>query len=118
MRSLPLHRSLPLRILNLIREYSKPLTRPDWRTLHKLSNYDLFYYISHSKIYYDVCTTLIYNIRETPWYCMYLYVEVWGIEKAAIKYNTSIYALLQINGIQYALLQHNIIQKHLNRNYY
>jgi hypothetical protein len=115
--ALPYHWALPYRALYLIREFSKPLTRPDWRSLHKLTNYELFYYISHTTIYYDVCNTLMYNIRETPWYCMYLYVEVWGIEKAAIKYNTSTYDLLQINGMYYALINHNLIKKHLNRNY-
>ena len=27
---------LPEDVIQLIREYSKPMTRPDWRTLHKM----------------------------------------------------------------------------------
>jgi hypothetical protein len=33
---------LPDDILRLIREYSRPVTRPDWRTLHKMTD-DEFY---------------------------------------------------------------------------
>lgn len=28
---------LPDDVLQIIKEYSKPLTRPDWRTLHKMT---------------------------------------------------------------------------------
>ena len=32
---------LPDDVLNLIKEYTKPITRPDWRTLHIMPN-DLY----------------------------------------------------------------------------
>ena len=34
---------LPPRALTLIKEYSRPLTRPDWRTLQRMT-FDNFYY--------------------------------------------------------------------------
>ena len=34
---------LPLRALTLIKEYSRPLTRPDWRTLQRMT-FDNFYH--------------------------------------------------------------------------
>jgi len=109
-------RALPTRAVALIREYSKPLTRPDWRTLHKISNYDLFYHISHSD--YTVKDIIMSNIRETDWYKMYLFIEVWGIETAAVRYNMPTYDLININGMRYAVIQHNIMNDELNRRYY
>lgn len=38
---------LPQRALTLIREYSKPITRPDWKTLNIMS-YDYYYSILHN----------------------------------------------------------------------
>jgi hypothetical protein len=99
--------TLPSRALLLIREYSKPLTRPDWRTLHKISNYDLFYHISHSD--YNATDIIMSNIRETDWYKMYLFIEVWGIEMAAMRYNIPVGDLININGMRYAVLHNNIM---------
>ena len=33
---------LPDDVLKIIKEYSKPLTRPDWRTLHRMSDEKYF----------------------------------------------------------------------------
>ena len=33
---------LPDDILQIIKEYAKPLTRPDWRTLHKMTDDELY----------------------------------------------------------------------------
>jgi len=46
---------LPEDVLRIIREYSKPLTRPDWRTLHKMTNdsYLVDFYEQHrNRLYY------------------------------------------------------------------
>ena len=34
--------TLPQDILSIIKEYSKPITRPDWRTAHKFTQADLY----------------------------------------------------------------------------
>ena len=47
---------LPDDILQLIKEYSMPITRPDWRTLHKMS-YHLFHLSvleRYNTIFYDL----------------------------------------------------------------
>ena len=39
---------LPVDVLKIIKEYSMPVTRPDWRTLHKMPSYlyeNEFYFI-------------------------------------------------------------------------
>ena len=42
---------LPDDILSLVRDFSKPITRPDWRTLHKMTiqQYKDEYYIQYMK---------------------------------------------------------------------
>jgi len=45
MYELPDKRKLPYElpddVLHLIKQFSQPLTRPDWRTLHKLTEFNL-----------------------------------------------------------------------------
>ena len=80
-RALP-GRALPCRALLFIREYSKPLTRPNWRESKPIiSTYLLFsrtYYIRHyipeqmlppSK--YALDYRLLCNILQTNWYYKY-----------------------------------------------
>ena len=38
---LPYKPELPQDILSIIKEYAKPVTRPDWRTAHKFTQSDL-----------------------------------------------------------------------------
>ena len=63
---------LPDDIIVLIKEYSRPLTRPDWRTLHHMPEFDFCvslakqYNKSMSKIYE---TTLDKNTRYKYMYC-------------------------------------------------
>ena len=37
---------LPEDVLRIIHEYSKPLTRPNWRTLHKFRISDFYYQVT------------------------------------------------------------------------
>ena len=43
--------NLPVSALLLIKEYSKPLTRPDWRTLNRLSFYSLYSEVIQRRTY-------------------------------------------------------------------
>ena len=80
-RALP-SRALPSRALLLISEYSKPMTRPDWKNSKPIiTTYSLFsrvYYIRHyvqinmsppSK--YALDYILLCNILQTNWYYKY-----------------------------------------------
>ena len=95
---------LPSNALRLISEYSKPLTRADWRTLRKMTNYKL-YNISMNVIRKKVNLVLIFqnNIRDTLWYKLYTFTQCWGIEKTSKYFNISEYELLKINGIEEAI---------------
>ena len=51
--TLPYKLELPDDILQLIKEYSMPITRPDWRTLHKMPYqlYETEFYFVYQKRY-------------------------------------------------------------------
>jgi len=39
---------LPEDVLRIIREYSSPITRPDWKKIHKMKVFDLFIEIGYN----------------------------------------------------------------------
>ena len=93
LRSLPL-RSLPLRVLLLISEYSKPLTRPDWRTCKSLISIEEYIYAIHYKDYINnnilntpLLNLISNNIAETDFYRAYNHIYFFGIESYVLKYN-------------------------------
>ena len=95
---------LPLNVLRLISEYSKPVTRADWRTLRKMTTYKL-YNISMNVIRKKVNLVLIFqkNIQDTFWYKLYGFTQCWGIEQTSREYNISQDELLKIDGIAEAI---------------
>ena len=89
LRSLPL-RSLPLRVLLLISEYSKPLTRPDWRTRKYLISIEEYIYTVQYRCFFNntKLLSLIYNnITGTDFYKAYNHIYSFGIESYVLKYN-------------------------------
>ena len=72
-------RALPPRAVRLINEYSKPLTRPNWRkSLPIVTTFRLYLTISPptSELEYIV----LKNIKETEWYKMYYYIHQYGVK--------------------------------------
>ncbi len=91
-RSLPC-RSLPSRALCLIREYSRPITRPDWRQSKPIiTPYELY---MHIKELIDLLKNkrlfliILYNILDTEWFYAYSYIKCYGYKEydIALKYN-------------------------------
>ena len=64
-------RLLPYHALRLIREYSKPMTRPDWRNSKPLTTtYQLY---NNTLIRNGLLMAyLLMNIVETDWYYLYI----------------------------------------------
>jgi hypothetical protein len=64
-------RALPIRAVSLISEYSKPLTRPDWRQSKPLTT---TYQLYNNTLIRDglLMAHLLLNIIDTEWYylCM------------------------------------------------
>ena len=78
--------NLPSNALILIREYSRPVTRPDWRKLNRLPLYKLYKEIMHKKNtswnYGKIFQIFIINIqRGVAWSDLYLYTKLYGMKK-------------------------------------
>ena len=63
---------LPDDVLQIIKEYSKPMTRPDWRRLHKMS-YHLFH-ISVLERYNTRFFNLVLHFHENGKPADFMYV--------------------------------------------
>jgi hypothetical protein len=74
---------LPLNAIKLIKEYSKPVTRPDWKTFKRTINPNLF-------IEEIIDTTILkgtplffkthINMRDSTFYIMYIEIEYRGVD--------------------------------------
>ena len=67
---------LPVEIQWLIKEYSMPLTRSDWRTIHRMNNMSFLREIgyTYNKVYLPVIHIFINRYENTP-YTKYKYVR-------------------------------------------
>ena len=112
--ALPSH-ALPSHALRLIREYSKPLTRPDWRSLHRISNYHLLFCITNDNISTRLLNIINRNMQSSDWFCMFSFIELWGLTNASIRYGIPNKELMQINGIIYAVNNYVSMNEHIRR---
>ena len=92
--------ALPSRALHLIREYSKPITRPDWRNsvpiITTYGMYKLLKKMQMSRIKMKLkYVALFKNIETTEWYYAYKTINDYGMQryytnyiyKPGVKYN-------------------------------
>ena len=79
---------LPSRALLLINEYSKPLTRPDWRQSKPiLSVYDLYRTVYASWDEDELHYILYRNLKNTYWYDIYWCIKIHGVYMCCSRYN-------------------------------
>ena len=99
---------LPLRVLTLINEYSKPVTRADWRKLHKMKNYNLFksinLCITQNKMNNKLAFIVRNNMKNSVWWHMYDYIETWGLLNATRYFHLSQDDIIRIDGMVYAII--------------
>ncbi len=109
---------LPSRAITLIREYSKPLTRPDWRRIKKLSNYDLYTIIKNVTMS-NVNLVLIIqrSMIHTLWYKLFGFIRIMGLEKTCVCHNILKEELMKIVGINEAIAQYETVKCHMKREY-
>jgi len=101
---------LPYRVLSLIREYSKPLTRPAWRELKPImTTYKIYLYTRPCHInllrkikFKYLCKIIFLNIMQTNWHRLYVDITRIGIHNAAIQYNIPIQKLMITDGLNEA----------------
>jgi hypothetical protein len=106
--------SLPSRALTLIHDYSRPLTRPDWRnskpiiTQYKLYEHLLKHPIDNTftKSPDRLYQTTLYHIAETDWYFVFTYIRFHGLSKYIDRVKGD-YHLFQSDGIQHAIQYNN-----------
>ena len=94
---------LPSRAVCLIRAYSKPLTRPEWRTLRKLTNYNLYNIIANViERNIDLVLIIQKNMSDSLWYQLFSFMQVWGLENTSLCHHISQEELLRIDGMREA----------------
>lgn len=78
--------ALPSRALQIIHEYSKPLTRPNWRQSKPIiTTYKLYLFILKHDIDYadlsspDIYRRILCQISDTDWYNAYIYIRFYGL---------------------------------------
>ena len=104
--------ALPSRALHLIREYSRPMTRPNWRESKPIiSTYRLYLQVknvkfSNTKSIYQI---ILYNISNTEWYYVYVYISYHGLCEYLERGGCNIH-MPYADGIQDAI-QYNISRR-------
>ena len=119
-RTLP-SRTLPSRALSLIHEYSKPLTRADWRNSKPIvTHYQLYLHVKYTTINYKKIKRIVLNnIHQTDWHKMYFYIKYLGLDGFLEEYlflyrvPFDIKKLYTIPGLNEAII-HNKNQKNLD----
>ena len=99
-------RVLPVNVLHMIKEYSRPLTKPNWRKSKPIiTTYKLYMYLLPRKFKsYNLCIIILNNIQQTDWYDMYTFIKIKGINRY-YKRDDKVYSskILLIDGIQDAV---------------
>jgi hypothetical protein len=108
-------RALPSRALQIIREYSKPLTRPDWRQSKPIiTTFQLYAHILMKNLdYSDLSSSNIHlrilrQIKETDWYSAYAYIKCYGLNEYLYGLDTNESSYHHADGIEYAIKFHRI----------
>jgi hypothetical protein len=95
---------LPDDVLVLIREYSKPVTRPDWRMVRPLWGPVLYANLNYLRHKYN---NLLYirvfsYLTQTEWARIYMLVRMFGIQHASYRCETSVDEIYKMSGMMYA----------------
>jgi len=81
--------ALPVRALHLVQEYSRPLTRPDWRKSKPIiTTYKLYCEYRRREMVQGKrnIILLLDNIEHTDWFWIYNIIQLFGLERFYIKY--------------------------------
>ena len=102
--ALPFH-ALPSRAICLIREYSRPVTRPDWRQSNPIiTTFQLYQIVQNTHTFLKpVIYNLYMNISQTGWFGLYACIRFNGLNNVFQQYEISPETLMKIDGMQDAL---------------
>ncbi len=96
---------LPDDVLAIIRDYIKPITRPDWRTICPLPGHVLYMQLNSLRFKCinrsdrKVFNKVFKNLTKTTWGETYFYIRIWGIHDASKHFKTTIEDLYKMPGI-------------------
>jgi hypothetical protein len=96
---------LPSNAVCLIREYSKPVTRPDWRQSKPIvTTYQLYKIVVETQTKLSpLMYKLFMNIYQTWWFGLFACIRFHGLKFVFERYDISHKNLMQIDGVQDAL---------------
>jgi hypothetical protein len=100
-RALP-SRALPSRALQLISEYSKPVTHAEWRYSKPIITVFRMYLSAFSRNNL-LERNLLNNIIHSHWFEMYLYIKHNGIDKYCQLYDRNYDDVYHIDGVYEAM---------------
>ena len=123
LQSHALH-ALPTRALLLINEYSKPITRPDWRKSKPIITIYCLYLIvkqfSYKKLSISPLDRLYLciscNITDTDWYDVYVSISFYGLNNYLERREDTY--LTNADGIKDAIQYYNIQMFRSRRRYF
>ena len=115
-RALPC-RALPCRALDLIREYSRPLTRANWRKSKPIITTYKLYVIFKERRPSQMSDNVLNNIQCTDWYYAFKTIKNHGLQnyfrnhfyEYGVPYNPAIHNIYAIDGISDAIRQNNLL---------
>ena len=82
---------LPSNVLRLISEYSKPVTRSNWRESKPIVSVYTIYLRVYSRRNKDLLRYLIYrNIKDTEWFDQVQHIRRYGVTSCRFKYGITI----------------------------
>ncbi len=95
---------LPDDVLTLIREFSKPVTRPDWRMVRPLWGPVLYANLNYLRHKYNnqLYIRVFSYSTQTEWARIYMLVRMFGIEHASNHFEISVDEIYNMPGMMYA----------------
>ena len=104
-----LMRSLPCNVLHIIKEYSRPLTRPNWRQSKPIISIYQLYLKCRRNIEerFKLHSIIMDNIYKTDWYYMYIFIRHKGIHRYCYFHNICDSAIVNKDGIKEAVFLYN-----------
>jgi hypothetical protein len=113
---------LPSRALLLIHDYSRPMTRPNWRKSKPIiTTYRLYTILQKCKRNYKPKYLMVFNnIEDTDWYYTCQYIKKNGLEiyyleyfrQYGVKYDSIIHNVEAIDGVTDAIHTFNWLNKY------
>jgi hypothetical protein len=107
-------RKLPSTALSLIREYSKPVTRPDWRTKHSMTIFSIYTDLRKKKLWgqknfwRQIYPMILYKIEKTDWFDKYMYVLKLGADTYINNHKLSSFEILQVEKLDKDIIQYKM----------